>query len=838
MLLLFILCLFSSQILFAADPVILNNNFISHSLGFKAEYLEDRAGLLILEEVRSSELSQKFVPSQQETLNFGFTDSAYWIRVKIKNPHIKKNDWILEIGYPLLDDIEVYLPQGGDNYSVKRVGDLIPFRNRPIPHRHFSFTIELQAEESQVLYFRVRTEGSLQFPLVLWNSNAFMEKTRSNQILFGIYYGILIIMVFYNILLFFVIRDRVYIPYIASLICLILVQLHLNGFASEYLWISAAYFSNTGLLLSTFASIFFISLFSKEFLNTNSIVPGSSPVLITLMLVSGFGVILSFTLNYSLAVQLATGLAGLSAILFVFIGIQCWRKGSQPAKIYVIAWGSIGLGAPIYILTSFGILPNNIVTNHSLQLGVLLEVVLFSLALAYRIDLFRKEKEQAQLDALNLQHETAVKLERQNVLLQEEICRHEITEKELGDSESRLRQVIDLVPHFLFAKDKQGHFIFANQALAEAYGMTVEELTGSKESDLNHDPEELNRYLSEDQKVIERGQPIFIPEELFTDIEGNVRRLQSTKIPFKHSAWSDTAVLGVSVDITTLKQVEETLKRTNEANYRFTPHKFLKLLGKESFNEVELGDQREMNMSVLFTDIRGFTTLSEQMNQEEIFKFLNSYLSWMVPVIQENQGVVDKYIGDAIMALFDTADNAIAAAIDMMRSLEIYNLGRKRGDYDSVEIGIGINTGMLILGTVGQQDRIQTTVIGDTVNLAARTENLTKMYHAPIIITQHTLQHLENPSRYSMRFMDRVQVKGKNEKVMVYEVLDALAPETRAKKLEISADFEKAFQLFHSESYQEAKILFEQCLEKYPEDHASQIYLERCQKRETGKKQN
>ncbi len=192
----------------------------------------------------------------------------------------------------------------------------------------------------------------------------------------------------------------------------------------------------------------------------------------------------------------------------------------------------------------------------------------------------------------------------------------------------------------------------------------------------------------------------------------------------------------------------------NQAYERFVPNQFLELLEKESIVEVELGDNVQREMSVLFTDIRSFTTLSETMTPEQNFKFINSYLKRMEPAILENNGFIDKYIGDGIMALFARqADDAVKAGISILQRLDIYNQYRVKSGYIPIQIGIGINTGELMLGTVGGYHRMDSTVISDAVNLAARVESLTKNYGISLLITQQTFVRLSNPSDYGIRLI-------------------------------------------------------------------------------------
>ena len=266
-----------------------------------------------------------------------------------------------------------------------------------------------------------------------------------------------------------------------------------------------------------------------------------------------------------------------------------------------------------------------------------------------------------------------------------------------------------------------------------------------------------------------------------------------------------------------------------DAYGRFVPHQFLNLVGYESIIDVNLGDQVQEEMSVLFADIRDFTTLSETMTPQENFNFINAYLSRMEPAITSNNGFIDKYIGDAIMALFsDFADDAVKAGIAMLNILTNYNEDRQRVGYVPIQIGIGINSGSLMLGTVGGKSRMDSTVISDAVNLASRIEGLTKDYSVPLLISHQTLERLRNPADYAIRIVDKVQVKGKSQYVVVYEVFDADPPEIRSAKLANLPVYTEAMFLCERKQFREAGKLFEECLRTNPSDQVARIYLKRC----------
>ena len=278
------------------------------------------------------------------------------------------------------------------------------------------------------------------------------------------------------------------------------------------------------------------------------------------------------------------------------------------------------------------------------------------------------------------------------------------------------------------------------------------------------------------------------------------------------------------------EQFTNELYQLNEAFSRFVPSQFLQLLDKKSIADVRLGDQVQKEMSVLFSDIRDFTTLSESMTPQDSFKFINDYLSCMELALIENQGFIDKYIGDGIMALFSgSADDALLAGISMLQRLAEYNQNRAKFGYVSIKIGIGINTGSLMLGTVGGKNRMDGTVISDAVNLAARLESLTKEYGVPLLITHYTLARLQNPMEYSIRFIDKVKVKGKSKAVAVFEVFDGDEPQVKESKLATKTIFEEGLFLYHQQATKQAAQRFEEVLSLNPMDTVAQIYQSRCQ---------
>ena len=272
------------------------------------------------------------------------------------------------------------------------------------------------------------------------------------------------------------------------------------------------------------------------------------------------------------------------------------------------------------------------------------------------------------------------------------------------------------------------------------------------------------------------------------------------------------------------------IRSLNTAYQRFVPRQFLGILERKAITDVALGDRSQREMTVLFSDIRQFTRLSERMGLDETFAFINRYLGRMVPAIEAHHGIVDKYVGDAVMALFPRqADDALEAAIAMMRALDKLNGDGAREGRPPLRIGIGLHYGQLMLGTVGVHGRMDGTVIGDAVNLASRIEGSTRAYGLSLLLTSQVRGRLEFPDRFALREIDRVRVAGRDEPVTLFESFDADAPETRSTKRENLTALAELIDAFRGGQLAEAAAHARTILSRSPEDSVVQLYLARCE---------
>lgn len=271
------------------------------------------------------------------------------------------------------------------------------------------------------------------------------------------------------------------------------------------------------------------------------------------------------------------------------------------------------------------------------------------------------------------------------------------------------------------------------------------------------------------------------------------------------------------------------IQQNSAAVARFVPQNFLKMLNRKNIAAIKLGDCVEKVMTVLFLDIKSFTTLAEQLSSVEIFNLVNSLMSYLDPVIVKNGGFIDKYIGDALMALFDDADNAVSAALGMLDELNVFNELRVRNNLLPINVGIGINTGSLIVGTVGFESRMDCSVISDAVNIASRVESLTRNFNIELLISGQTYQQLKYIENYHLRSLGLTSVKGKNLPINVYEVFNHdNAREIQLKKNTLPL-FTQALNHYEEKRFQEATRLFKEVIAQDAQDSVAIYFLEQCQ---------
>lgn len=584
-------------------------------------YREDPTKMLTIDDVTKP--GSPWKESPRHTPNFGFSTSAYWFAFRVKNTRPERK-WVFSIRYPLFDDVRLYAPRDGTLDLIYHTGDMLPFHNRPILDNTFTVPLHFDDRNEITFFVRISTESAFNCIFSVMEEGRFHDIRAREKLVYGLYFGILLVISLYNLLIFIKVRDKNYIFYIMFVITHGLFQMSFHGLSMEYLWPHSPIWNNIALNFFGGQSIIWTVLFAKYFLETGRTAPRLDKALLFFIIPGGVQMLTSFFLPYSIPARIGTMTLIPFPVLLWLSGFIAYRSGFRQARFYLLAWSVYLAFVVVWALSRFALLPTSIISEYGMQIGSAIEAVLLSLALGDRMNILGEEKILAQRNLIEEQ----------------------------------------------------------NQSLA----------------------------------------------------------LQ---------------------------------KQYTESISRFVPSEFLSFLHRDSIIHVELGDQTIERMCVLFSDIRSFTAISERLSPRENIDFINAYLSRVGPVIREHHGFIDKYIGDAIMALFPgSPDNALRAALCMKEQVRI--LSREHILPLPVELrsGIGIHYGPLMLGTVGEEHRIDTTVISDAVNVASRLEGLTKKLPADIIISQEVRDALENPAGFRIETIGRVKVKGRERPLLIYSVQD------------------------------------------------------------------
>ncbi|NMY99086.1 response regulator [Pseudomonas proteolytica] len=398
-LLMFLLC----GLPLLAGAVEFNEATRSLPLGRVMQVLEDPSGSVTIADARSALMATRYTRHDKDTLNAGYSRSAFWLKVDLhylpKDPQAQRT-WLLELAYPPLDHLELYVPDDAGGYRLAgRTGDAVPFASREIRQNNYLFAVDFKAGEQKTLYLRLQSEGSIQAPLTLWSSTAYLEDQPLRLYVLGLIYGVLLGMLVYNLFIYLSVRDTSYLYYILYIASFGMYQLSVNGAAVEYFWPDNPWWANAATPFLIGASALFGSLFARSFLHTALYSRWLDRLLLVLVGTGAVVMLLSLMTSYALALRLATALALVFTVTIFVAGIKAWCCGQRVARYFIIAWSAFLIGGVVNTMMVLGYLPNVFLTMYASQIGSAIEVALLSLALADRINAMREQQAQILFDA-------------------------------------------------------------------------------------------------------------------------------------------------------------------------------------------------------------------------------------------------------------------------------------------------------------------------------------------------------------------------------------------------------------------------------------------------------
>jgi diguanylate cyclase (GGDEF)-like protein len=356
-------------------------------------YIADQSAEATPEQMFGRVETHDFQPLPRGNATFGFTEGAYWFHVTLRNVDHAQSRWLLVQEYALLDSVDLYVRHRDGRIEHFESGDFRPFRFRSVRYRHPNFWIDLPAGEDVDLLLRTQSKSSMQVPLTLYTPSAFIELTRDAQFAIGLYFGILLALFAYNLILWGSLRDTTHFFYSFHCAAFGLVLFCLNGLGFEYLWPDSPWLANAAVPMSMSLSMLAMQLFARDFLELSKRWPAGDRVLIAIIAFHTLAFILSAVIDYRVAVLIGTAAVFPGVLAIIVCAVVVARRGYRPATLFLLAWALFLGGTAAYAMVSFGMLPKNFATEYGIQIGSAAEMILLSFALAYRWAALRGENE-------------------------------------------------------------------------------------------------------------------------------------------------------------------------------------------------------------------------------------------------------------------------------------------------------------------------------------------------------------------------------------------------------------------------------------------------------------
>ncbi|MGK0250345.1 MAG: diguanylate cyclase (GGDEF)-like protein [Oleispira sp.] len=453
----------------------------SYSLNDHVEYVVDDLGEYNAEQLMLPE--QQWLKHNKETLSFGYTRSTYWFRFAVQNSTNTSINHLLEIAYPVLDNISMYIYDAKNGLQVVQhtLGDKMPFKSRQIQHRNFVVPLDLEPAQKQVWLLRIKTSSAMQVPMKIWPDRQFFLGDQARLMGLGVYYGIMFIMVLYNLFVFMSVREENYLYYVLYVASMAVFLASLQGLSFQYIWPNATSWNDSVIIVMLAGVVVFACLFTRNFLFLSD---GEEKLNLAfgIVIISSAFIALSVNfISYAILIQTLIAIAVIGISLSIYSGILRWGQGYSSARYYTIAWSAVLLGGVILALNKINFIPRNFFTENAIQLGSVLEVILLSFALAERLNQEKGERFEAQITALN--HERIASAAQAEALEQERFARAAqekalVHEREAREAQARALAIQNEANENLEHKvrERTNELESVNEKLAEL--STTDALTG------------------------------------------------------------------------------------------------------------------------------------------------------------------------------------------------------------------------------------------------------------------------------------------------------------------------------------------------------------------------
>jgi signal transduction histidine kinase len=399
-------------------------------IGDKITFYQDDSDTLSIEEIM---LSNNFVPFKSNVHNFGITSTSVWLKISIKNK-LDINDIILQINQPIIDEITFYSYNAiRKKHDIIKMGEYQPFRMRKYLIPDYLFDLTIPKDSTKTYYLKIKCKENMQIPIFIGTRISVLNNFIIGDLLSGIYIGIMLVMILYNFFLYISLKDKSYILYVFYIIIILLTQISLQGLTFQLIW------PNTPIL-AIYSPFIFPALvgivaleFFKEFLHLKKRNILAYKISLILIIPYIFSVLLSILGFFKFSFILVEATASIVSIFMLITAIQIYNNGYSEARFFIIGWSLFLFGICIYVLKDFEVLPYNNFTRYTMQIGSAIETVLLSFALADRINILKKEKEQSQTQALLALQENEKLITEQNIVLENKVEKRTIELKHTNE---------------------------------------------------------------------------------------------------------------------------------------------------------------------------------------------------------------------------------------------------------------------------------------------------------------------------------------------------------------------------------------------------------------------
>ena len=567
--------LFSSSI-FANDKI-LDASQLNQSPIQLTEYvavLEDSNATLTLADVQSTDISNRFKIDYEpaEAFNFGYTHSAYWLRLLLFNSSDTTLERMIEISDANLSSILFYQITDNNFNPPIITGMSEPFASRPYKNRHFIFPITLPPHSNQLYYLKIQSIHTLIIPLKLWTPDSFHIHERNDYLVQAWYFGIVTAMIVFNTLLFIAIKDTIYLLYVSYITSFTLYVASITGLGKEFLWSEFPINSDLSSAELYYITIVILLFFTRRMLNTKTIIPVVDMILkvyIGIHLLQFIICLIYFPLVIN---KTATFLHITLALLILVTTVLCAIKRQRNAYFFLVAFFMLFLGAASMSLRVLGIFPTNFFTINGFQFGSAWEMLFLAFALADRFNSSRKEKEKAQIDLLQAQQRLV-----ENLKASEEILEIQVNERtndlktlnqDLNQRERYLRELIDNFPFMVWLKDTDSRFLAVNQFFAKTFGEdNTDNMLGK--TDFDYSPKEIAEgYRADDLSILQTGQQKKVEEKIVNYL-GECSLFETIKAPIFDTHGKALGTVGFARDVTLQKKFEADTEALSQSKSNF-----------------------------------------------------------------------------------------------------------------------------------------------------------------------------------------------------------------------------------------------------------------------------